>query len=71
MIKFDVNDLPQAMFFIKGLPLNPVYMEEMQPDLSLEDIYTDCFTLEDMEIIFNKFNIQTLFTMGIFTSEVF
>lgn len=46
MTKYKIDDIPQAMFFVKGLPLNPVYMEEMQPDLDFEDIYTDCFTLE-------------------------
>ena len=59
------------MFFIKGLPLNPVYMEEMKPDEDIDDIDNACFTLDEMHLIFNRFNIQTLFTMGIFTSEVF
>jgi len=45
-------------------------MEEMLPNCDIDEICTETFATELLELIFNKFNVQTLFTMSQFTSEI-
>jgi len=58
------------MFFVKSLPVSSKYMEEMLPNCDIDEICTETFATELLELIFNKFNVQTLFTMSQFTSEI-
>jgi hypothetical protein len=71
LIKYDINYLQQAMFFVKALPVSSKYMEEMLPNCDIDKICTEIFSSELLELIFNKFNVQTLFTMSQFTSELY
>ena len=71
LVKYDLAYLSQAMFFVKALPVSPAYMEEMLPDIDLDQICTEIFATDLLELIFNKYNVQTLFTMCQFTSELY
>ena len=57
LIKYDLDYLSQAMFFVKALPVSPAYMEEMLPHIDLDQICTEIFQTDLLELIYNKYNV--------------